>query len=245
MVRFFQPSRLLVAWLADSVTELMQHQKKTAYYFNLRTRSLNNLLFQVIMIPAPICLAMIMDNQKITSRRSRGLYGSAVVGVISIAAMGGLLGWIIKNDVDRHLDPPAIDWSEPAFAAGFILYLLFGIVYACFQIATQWTLAALTNDPSLCARYAGAFKGTVSLGMCVSFVIDSEGVSYRNQAIIQLLLYALGLACLLYVIAVYVKETNYFAEEDVIVPAAVEEKLGGGGHDGVSVEVVHAEPLKK
>lgn len=81
--------------------------------------------------------------------------------------------------------------------------------------------------------------------MCVSFVIDSEGVSYRNQAIIQLLLYALGLACLLYVIAVYVKETNYFAEEDVIVPAAVEEKLGGGGHDGVSVEVVHAEPLKK
>ncbi|KAJ9145453.1 Membrane transporter protein [Pleurostoma richardsiae] len=195
-----------------------------AFYFNLRTRSLNNLLFQVIMIPAPICLAMIMDNPRIASRRTKGLIGTAVVGVITMATTAGLLGWVIHNNVNGDNDPPAVDWTDSAFAAGFILYLLNGIIYACFQIAVQWTMASLTNDPALCARYAGAFKGTVSLGMCISFTIDSQGVSYRNQVIIQLALYGFGLVCLFWVIAYYVKETNYFLEDSVIVPAKIEEK---------------------
>ncbi|RDW90964.1 putative membrane transporter protein [Coleophoma crateriformis] len=195
-----------------------------AYYFNLRTRTLNNLLFQVIMIPAPICLALIMDNPRIASRRTKGLLGAVSMGIITLAATGGLLGWVIQNDVNRNNASPGVDWSDSAFAAGFILYLLFGIVYACFQIAVQWTLGSLTNDPVLCARYSGAFKGTVSFGMCISFTIDSQNVSYRNQIIIQLVLYVVGLASLFYVIAVYVTETNYFTEANVIVPASVEEK---------------------
>lgn len=190
------------------------------------------------MIPAPLVLSFAaMDNQRIRSRRRRGLIGAGGVGVLTLAVYGGLLGWIIKNDIDRTKPPPGVDWTSDAFAAGIILYIIFGIIYACFQIATQWTLGALSNDPSTCARYAGAFKGTVSLGMCISFVIDSHGINYKKQTIIQLLLYALGLACLLYVNAVYVKETNYFAEEDVIVPAAIEEKLAHVGVEETVTEV--------
>ncbi|KAH7202957.1 hypothetical protein BKA60DRAFT_641075 [Fusarium oxysporum] len=195
------------------------------YYFNLRTRSLNNLLYQVIMIPAPIILSYIMDNRHIKSRRVKGLCGTAAVALVTLGATGGLLAWIITNDVDRSKPAPAVDWTEPAFAGGFILYILFGIIYACFQIAVQWTLGSLTNEPSLCARYAGAFKGTVSLGMCISFILDSEGISFRNQAIIQMVLYVIGLLCLTYVIAVYVKETNYFSEESVIVPESVKTQM--------------------
>lgn len=197
-----------------------------AYYFNLRTRSLNNLLFQAVMIPSPIALSYIMDSQKIRSRRAKGFLGTAAVGAVTLGATAGLLAWIVRNGVDDQRSiAPAVDWTDAAFAAGFVLYLLFGVVFACFQIAVQWTLASLTNEPALCARYAGAFKGTFGLGMCASFVVDARGVGYRDQTVVQLALYVVGLACLAYVIAVHVRDTNYFLEDTVIVPASVEEKL--------------------
>jgi len=177
------------------------------------------------MIPTPLALAWVMDNQRISSRRTRGFIGVAIVGTVTLAATAGLLGWILKNDIDNRDNSVAVDWTDSAFAAALVLYLLFGIVYACIQITVQWTLACLSNDPRLCARYAGAFKGTVSLGMCVSFVVDSQGMSHRDQAIMQLVLYACGIFCLAYVIAVYMKETNYLLESMVVVPEAVEKAL--------------------
>lgn len=48
------------------------------YYFNLRTRSLNNVLFQFIMIPCPLALAYIMDKTPIKSRRLRGILGAVI-----------------------------------------------------------------------------------------------------------------------------------------------------------------------
>ena len=196
-----------------------------AYYFNLRTRSLNNVMFEFIMIPCPLALAWIMDTKHIKSRRSRGLVGVGIMGTITLAASAGLTAWIKKNNVNRQTTaPPGVDWTDPSFGPGFVLYLLFGIVYATYQICVQWVLASLTNDPSLCARYAGFFKGTTSLGMCISFVMDAKNVSYMNQLIVQFVLYAVGLTMLIGIIWHYVADTNYFKEDDVIVPHHIEEE---------------------
>ncbi len=54
----------------------------------------------------------------------------------------------------------------------------------------------MTNDPVLCVRYAGAFKGTVSFGVCITFTLDVEAVSYMVYIIIQLAVYALALVSL-------------------------------------------------
>lgn len=183
------------------------------------------------MIPAPILLAMIMDSKHVQSRRLRGVLGASLVGIITMGATAGLLGWIMRNNIQRNDDPPAVDWTDSAYAAAIILYLLFGAIFACFQICVQWTLASLTNEPSLCARYAGAFKGTVSLGMCISFTVDSQGMTFRDQTIMQLAVYALGIVSLLYVILTYVKQTNYFDEAGVIVPTSVETKIVEGERD--------------
>ncbi|KIW67908.1 hypothetical protein PV04_07123 [Phialophora macrospora] len=194
------------------------------YYLNLRTRSLANLLFNFIMIPAPLILASMMDSSFIKTRRMRGVVGVTAIGTITMASLAGVLGWICVHDVDRTKPPPGVDWTHGTGVSYIILYLFFGIVDACFQIVVQWVLSALTNDPVLCARYAGAFRGTVSLGMCIAFTLDAKAVSYKNQIIIQLCIYALALCSLYYVIFKYVKETNYFAEENVIVPVSFEEK---------------------
>lgn len=156
-----------------------------AYYFNLRTRSLNNVLFQFVMIPAPLVFAWILDTSKVKSRRVRGLVGVTVLGAITLGTSGGLAAWISYNDVNQNIPARGVDWTDSTFAAAFILYILFGIIYAIYQIAVQWTLAALSNDPVRCARHAGFFKGSTSLGMCVSFILDSQKVSYMNQLIVQ------------------------------------------------------------
>jgi hypothetical protein len=71
---------------------------------------------------------------------------------------------------------------------------------------------------------AGLFKGTTALGMCISFVLDSKNVSYIDQLIVQFTLYAVGLVFLLGIIWFCVKDTNYFLEENVIVPHRWEER---------------------
>ncbi len=60
--------------------------------------------------------------------------------------------------------------------------------------------------------------------MCISFVLDSQNVAYIDQLIVQFTLYAVGLACLMGVIWFCVKDTNYFLEENVIVPHKWEER---------------------
>lgn len=176
------------------------------------------------MIPSPLLLGWIMDSPKVKSRKTRGILGVTAIGVVTMSALSGLLGWIIVKGVDRTKPPPGADWTQSTAVGYIFLYLFFGIIDACFQCVVQWTLSSLTNDPVLCARYAGAFKGTVSLGMCVAFTLDAKAVSYKTQTIIQLAIYTLALVCLYYVIIVYVKETNYFLEESVIVPEAFEKK---------------------
>ena len=67
-----------------------------------------------------------------------------------------------------------------------VMYPFFGISFSGFQIFVEWQLASFTNEPAKSARLAGFFRGTSSLGMCISFLLDSQGISFLNQAVIQL-----------------------------------------------------------
>ena len=180
-------------------------------------------MFELVMIPGPLALAWLMDTRFIQKRRLRGLLGISIMGAITLGTYAGLTAFIHYDDIRRTKPPPAVDWNDSRFAAGLVLYLLTGIIYAGFQICGQWILGALTNDPALCARYAGLFKGTTSLGLMVCFIMDGQGVSYRTQQIVQFVLYAVGVASLSGVTWVFVQDTNYFEEADVIVPHHVEQ----------------------
>ena len=66
--------------------------------------------------------------------------------------------------------------------------------------------------------------------MMFSFIIDGQGGSYIAQLSFQFACYFVGI-CLLYPVAIwYIPDTNYFQEENVIVPHHVEEELKGAGH---------------
>lgn len=98
-----------------------------AWYFNLRTRSLNNVCIQLISIVVPLLLAGLMDTSYIKSRRMRGYIGVSVMGVITLGTCAASIAWIDKNNITRKV--MLVDWTDERFGPAFAVYLFNGIVY--------------------------------------------------------------------------------------------------------------------
>lgn len=96
--------------------------------------------------------------------------------------------------------------------------------HSIYQIATQYVITALTNDPERLARMAGVFRGMTAFGMMFSFIIDGNGGSYIGQLIFQFVCYFIGIVFLYIVTLKWVTNSNYFAESSVIVPEHVKKE---------------------
>lgn len=108
------------------------------------------------------------------------------MGANAVGACCGLLAWLAVNNVDSADTGFAWDWTDPQFGGLFVVYTMFGACFSGYQMATEWTLAATTNDPERLAKIAGMFKFWSSLGMFVSFIMAAQGVPYYGQTALQL-----------------------------------------------------------
>lgn len=131
-------------------------------------------------------MVYILDNKRIKSRKTRGLIGIAFMGAVAIGACTGLIGWLHINKVDSLKKAKGADWTDPEWPGLFVCYLLFGAIYAGYQMCTEYTLSATTNDPEILARVAGMFKFYSAFGMMVSFIMAGERVSFLGQVTMQL-----------------------------------------------------------
>jgi hypothetical protein len=112
---------------------------KIAFYFDLRTRGLANIVFWAIQLPSAYGLTLVLDNKNV-ERRVRGIMGITLTVTIALA------GWICQSvwvnqdiQINRQLPGPAVDWTDKrTFGLPFAIYVLFGIVYATWQICCQW-----------------------------------------------------------------------------------------------------------
>lgn len=134
----------------------------------------------------PGLLICVLDSRLIKSRRKRGLLGIAIMGCVSVGACAGLIAWLLHWRVDELDGPSGADWTDPEWPALFVIYILFGSIYSGYQMCTEWTLSATTNDPEQLARVAGMFKFYSSFGMMVSFILAGERVHFLAQVITQL-----------------------------------------------------------
>ena len=132
------------------------------------------------------------------------------------------------NSITVHEAALNLDWTDSAARVGplFAGYVLNGVIYACWQSVVQFVIATLANDPKLTARYAGLFKSAVSAGMTVSFGVTAGNTEFLPQLIWQFTQQMISLAFLLF-ICLFITETNYFQEKDVVVPTYVDEILHG------------------
>lgn len=150
----------------------------SAYSFNLRTRSLNSVLFWGIQIPSTFIFGLILDNKRLR-RRLRGVMALTISLVIVAASWGLTIGVQLKYGLKRGSPSPAWDWtSGTPFTEFTFVILLTGIAYAIDQMMVMWVISAFSNEPRLLARYGGFFKGMLSAGLCVAFGLEAGGVSY-------------------------------------------------------------------
>jgi hypothetical protein len=155
------------------------------FFLNLRSRALANLCFQLIQVVGPVVLVWIFDSQKISSRRTRGLIGVGFMGSMAVGTCIGMYIWLFGVRYDELGEPPGRDWAESGAPAFFALFILYGWVYAGYQMAVGWCSSSLSNDPLKLAQYAGYTRACTSLGMCLSFALASQSVSLLIQLSIE------------------------------------------------------------
>ncbi|KAH8694054.1 major facilitator superfamily domain-containing protein [Talaromyces proteolyticus] len=232
MIKDYRFMMLLPAIFVAEMALALQ-SSLNGYFFNLRTRSLNNVAFNFIQIPASIGMTFILDNPRFGLRKTRALIGISVMSAITLGICSAEAAWLTQHHIDRNKAGPSTDWTDSAFAGAFVIYVIYGSVYSIYQIATQYVICSLTNQPERLARYAGVFRGVTALGMMFSFIIDGNGGTYITQLSFQFACYFVGIVFLYIVAIFYVTNTNYFQEENVIVPHRVEQdaKLEGMAAD--------------
>jgi hypothetical protein len=99
------------------------------YYFNLRTRSLNNVMFNFIQIPASIGMTFILDNPRFGKRKTRALIGISVMSAVTLGICSAEAAWLAEHHINRNVAGPSTDWKDSQFAGAFVIYIIYGSVY--------------------------------------------------------------------------------------------------------------------
>lgn len=110
-------------------TALALQSSLNGYFFNLRTRSLNNVAFNFIQIPGSLGMTFILDNPRFGPRKTRALIGISVMGAITLGICSAEAAWLVQHNIDRNVPGPSTDWSDPEFAGAFVIYTIYGSVY--------------------------------------------------------------------------------------------------------------------
>ncbi|ODQ54689.1 MFS general substrate transporter [Saitoella complicata NRRL Y-17804] len=182
-----------------------------AFYFSLRSRTLNSMIYWLTQVFGTFGISAILDATALGDRRRRGIIGLAVISIFVLATWSG--GAAFQSTFSEHNPSPSSDWTDSNWAGPFVLYVLYGMADAMYQSYCYWLMGAITNDPWTLARYAGFYKGLQSAGGALSFGISAAGVGFMRQLIVCFVLQGVSLP-LMFVVAKTVSKTNYASGED-------------------------------
>ncbi|KAL1918292.1 uncharacterized protein VTP21DRAFT_2952 [Calcarisporiella thermophila] len=175
-----------------------QFNAVNGFYFNVRTRSLNNVIYWGMQILGAALFGMFLDSPR-WSRRTRGYLGLAIVCLVLLPTWAG--GVAFQVTYERNQPSPAVDWTDRRFGGAFVLYALYGLNDALWQVFCYWVLGSLTSDSQMLSRFAGFYKSFQSAGAAIAWSIDGHGVNYLTQIIINFVLLVVSLPVALFVIA--------------------------------------------
>lgn len=192
--------------------------------FNLRTRSLNSLLYWFCQMVGAILMGSILD-LKWFNRKSRAKIGFVFLMVMSLAIWGGGLKFQLeftREDVKEEKFVP-LDFKSGSYIGPMFLYMFYGCYDAFFQNYVLWIIGALSNNPRKTAIYAGFYKGLQSAGAAISWRLDSMEKPYIDLFASS---WALVIGSLLIAIPViFFRITNHttLEEDDITKIVNVEE----------------------
>jgi hypothetical protein len=126
-----------------------------AYAYNLRTRSLNIVLTNIVQIAFAIGVGYVLDHEKLGSRRRRGLWAIAFDAIWVTGTYIAQTIWLSSWNFDRKIPGPAIDWTDSAYPGAVIIYLAYGAQNGFFQGTILWLLGTMTNQPERLVHMGG------------------------------------------------------------------------------------------
>jgi hypothetical protein len=143
--------------------------------FNIRARSLNNLIYWLSQIVGSICIGLLLDRDSI-SRRVRAFSGWTILFIvvfivhiwaffyqrcvfILLYSLSLNFMEILYRQYTRGSLPPnskeKFDIFSHGYAGRIMLYICFGLLDAMWQTTAYWLMGAMSNDPAKLAHFTG------------------------------------------------------------------------------------------
>ncbi|KAF9261909.1 MFS general substrate transporter [Marasmius fiardii PR-910] len=163
--------------------------------FNIRARSLNNLLYWSAQIVGSICMSFLLD-RKALSRRTRAFASWTALFVMIFAFH--IWAYFYQKQYDRSTYPKdneevRFDIFDSGYAGRCVLYVFFGILDAAWQTTIYWLMGAMSNDPAKLAYFSGFYKCIQSAGNAGIWRADAVGTPYMNMFVSTWVLLVAGL----------------------------------------------------
>ncbi|RAK80177.1 DUF895 domain membrane protein [Aspergillus fijiensis CBS 313.89] len=139
-------------------------------WFSVRARALASFLSGCLALLAGNGLGYVLDH-------SRGSLKGKARGVFAVVMtlQGGVWVWAtVITSIYREKDQAALDWADPGFARGWVLYLFW---VAMFQVNYMYFVVGnLARNKGEVVRLSALLRGTESAVQAVSYGLSSVGV---------------------------------------------------------------------
>lgn len=184
-------------------------------YFNVRTRSLNGVVYYIMQIVGAYVFGFALDYKGISRRtRAKAAWGALFATIMIIWGFGYMFQKTYTRAWAKEKSNLKKDWSEPGFAGPFVLYMFYGFSDAAWQTCVYWFMGSLTNNGRKLANFAGFYKGIQSAGGAITWALDEDGIEYMTMFASNWALLSGSLLIALPVILWKVKDTVPI-EEDI------------------------------
>ncbi|KAF9937547.1 hypothetical protein BGZ67_001115 [Mortierella alpina] len=189
---------LIPAFFFSNFSYTYQFNDFNGFNFNIRTRSLNSILFWVAQIIGALVIGYLLDRMPMRRPR-RAMLGLFIIALLFMATWIGALMMQLKHKWERKTlkQDQLIDLEHgDNYTGPLAIYAMFGFCDAAFAVYCYWLMGALSNKHDELSRYAGFFKSIQSLGSAVAAPLDLAQTPLLAYLITNWILCAFSIAAM-------------------------------------------------
>lgn len=108
-------------------------------YFNIRTRSLNSLLYWLMQMVGAFVFGSLQD-MKYFKRTTRAKIVFVILFAVTMGVWGG--GYAFQKGFTRESTDGEVDWTDSGYIGPMFLYMFYGFYDAAFQTCSYWSVTA-------------------------------------------------------------------------------------------------------
>ncbi|PYH49361.1 DUF895 domain membrane protein [Aspergillus saccharolyticus JOP 1030-1] len=141
-------------------------------WFSVRARALASFLSGCLALIAGNALGWILDGARGSLRgKARGVFA------VIMTLQGGVWVWAtVITTIYKQRDQAALDWTDPGFARGWVLYLFWVAMFQVNYMFLYFIVGHLARNTEEVVRLSALLRGTESAVQAVSYGLSSVGV---------------------------------------------------------------------